>query len=94
MATRRRKKRPYMQYSKRFAVAALAIGVIAYLVAQWRIGASPDGQYKAFLGLLEYTFGVCTVYNGNSVSEKFFASKYHLFTQPTDEEDDTEETNG
>jgi hypothetical protein len=79
------KKRPYMQYSKRFAIAALAIGCIAYLTFEMRVGDSPEYQYKALIALLEYTFGVLAVYNGNSSSEKYFVNKYHMFTKTDDE---------
>ncbi|MCE5342772.1 MAG: hypothetical protein LLF96_04175 [Eubacteriales bacterium] len=79
------KKRPYLQYSKRFEIAALAIGCIAFLTFEIRVGDSPEYQYKALMALLEYTFGIIAVYNGNSVSEKYFGSKYHLFTKTDDE---------
>ncbi|NLV58662.1 MAG: hypothetical protein GXY67_07810 [Clostridiales bacterium] len=82
-----RKKIRYIQYSKRFAACALLLGYVAFFVAQWRIGDNPTEQIKAFLGLLEYTFGIVAVYNGNSISEKFFVNRYHLFSHGTKDDD-------
>lgn len=78
---------PYIQYSKRFATWALIAGYVAYFVAQWRIGDNATEQIKAFLGLLEYTFGIVAVYNGNSISEKYFTNRFHLYRQHDDPND-------
>lgn len=82
-----------MQYSKRFAIAALITGTAAYLLAWWQVGSDPEWQYRSLIALLEYTFGIVALYNGNSVSEKYFTSKFHLFAAP-DEEKDESGTNG
>jgi hypothetical protein len=76
MAERAKPEKAYVQYSKRLAVVALAIGWGAYVITLWRIGDDAQYSYRAFSDLLMYTFGILSLYNGNSVTEKFFASKY------------------
>lgn len=79
MATKKKATKPRIQFSKIIAVAALVLGWTGYCFARAAIGEQADDQLSAFRAILEYTFGVVAVYNGNSVSEKYFTSKHLLF---------------
>ncbi len=80
------KKRRYIQWSKIANAVSDAIIVGLYLLARTSIGDAPDDQLAAFRGALEALAFVQALYSGNSVSEKYFTNKYHLFQTNDDEE--------
>ena len=76
-----------MQWSK-IANAMSVVEIVAlYLLARAAIGSDADDQLKALQGALEALAFVQALYSSNSVSEKYFTGKYHLF-QNTDSTDD------
>jgi len=80
------KKRRYIQWSKIANAVSDAIIVGLYLLARASIGDAPDNQLAAFRGALEALAFVQALYSGNSVSEKYFTNKYHLFQTNDDDE--------
>ena len=74
---------PRVQWSKIANAVSDVLVVGLYLLARSSIGASPDDQLAAFRGALEALAVVQALYSGNSVSEKYFAGKYHLFGYDT-----------
>lgn len=81
-------KRPRVQWSKIANAMSDALIVILYLLARGAIGDDAECQLKALQGALEALAFVQALYSGNSVSEKFFVSKYHLFQQNTGSDTD------
>ena len=80
-------RRRYMQWSKIANAVSVVVIVVLYLLARAAIGSDADDQLKALQGALEALAFVQALYSGNSVSEKYFTGKYHLF-QNTDSTDD------
>ena len=81
-------KRPRVQWSKIANAVSDALIVILYLLARGAIGDDAECQLKALQGALEALAFVQALYSGNSVSEKYFTGKYHLFQNTTDDDDD------
>lgn len=81
-------KRTHVQWSKIANAVSDALIVILYLLARGAIGDDAECQLKALQGALEALAFVQALYSGNSVSEKFFVSKYHLFQQNTGSDTD------
>ena len=82
------RKRAYIQWSKIANAVSDVLVVGLYLLARSSIGESPDDQLAAFRGALEALAFVQALYSGNSVSEKYFSGKYHLFQTTTDDDDE------
>ena len=83
-------RKPRVQWSKIANAVSDVLVVGLYLLARDSIGASPDDQLAAFRGALEALAFVQALYSGNSVSEKYFTGKYHLFQDSAaDKADDT-----
>lgn len=84
-------RRRYIQWSKIANAVSVVVIVILYLLARAAIGSDADDQLKALQGALEALAFVQALYSGNSVSEKYFTGKYHLFqnTDSTDDDDDS-----
>ena len=80
-------RRPHVQWSKIANATSVAVILILYLLARSAIGENADDQLKALQGALEALAFVQALYSGNSVSEKYFTGKYHLFQNPTDSDD-------
>lgn len=78
-----RARRRYVQWSKIANAVSDVLIVGLYLLARGAIGNDAECQLKALQGALEALAFVQALYSGNSVSEKFFVSKYHLFQQST-----------
>ncbi len=81
-------KRPRVQWSKIANAVSDVLIVVLYLLARSAIGDDAECQLKALQGALEALAFVQALYSGNSVSEKFFVSKYHLFQQNTGSDTD------
>ncbi len=86
--------KPRVQWSKIANAVSDVLVVGLYLLARSSIGASPDDQLAAFRGALEALAFVQALYSGNSVSEKYFTGKYHLFEYGTDDSSDETDTCG
>ena len=80
--------KPRVQWSKIANAVSDVLVVGLYLLARSSIGESPDDQLAAFRGALEALAFVQALYSGNSVSEKYFSGKYHLFQTTTDDDDE------
>lgn len=83
-----RTRRHHVQWSKIAKAVSDMLIVGLYLLARGAIGNDAECQLKALQGALEALAFVQALYSGNSVSEKFFASKYHLFQQNTGSDTD------
>ncbi len=83
-----RTRKRYIQFSKIANAVSDLLIVGLYLLARAAIGNDAECQLKALQGALEALAFVQALYSGNSVSEKFFASKYHLFQQSTGSDTD------
>jgi hypothetical protein len=82
-------RKPRVQWSKIANAVSDVLVVGLYLLARDSIGQNPDDQLAAFRGALEALAFVQALYSGNSVSEKYFTGKYHLFSTST-EDDETD----
>jgi hypothetical protein len=80
------RKRRYTQWSKIANAVSDVIVVGLYLLARAAIGEDAECQLKALQGALEALAFVQALYSGNSVSEKYFVGKYHLFQNTTDDD--------
>ena len=83
-----RARRRYVQWSKIANAVSDVLIVGLYLLARGAIGDDAECQLKALQGALEALAFVQALYSGNSVSEKYFTGKYHLFQNTTDDDDD------
>jgi len=83
-----RPRRRHVQWSKIANAVSDVLIVGLYLLARGAIGDDAECQLKALQGALEALAFVQALYSGNSVSEKFFVSKYHLFQQNTGSDTD------
>ena len=81
-------RRRYIQWSKIANAVSVVVIVMLYLLARAAIGNDADDQLKALQGALEALAFVQALYSGNSVSEKYFTGKYHLFQNTTNDDDD------
>ena len=81
-------RRRYIQWSKIANAVSVLVIVVLYLLARAAIGSDADDQLKALQGALEALAFVQALYSGNSVSEKYFTGKYHLFQNTTENDDD------
>ena len=81
--------RPRVQWSKVANAMSVAVIITLYLLARNSIGDNADDQLKALQGALEALAFVQALYSGNSVSEKYFIGKYHLFQNTSDDDDDS-----
>jgi hypothetical protein len=78
-------KRRYIQWSKIANAMSVLVIVGLYLLARAAIGDDAECQLKALQGAFEALAFVQALYSGNSVSEKYFIGKYHLFQNTTDD---------
>ena len=82
-------RRRYIQWSKIANAMSVVVIVVLYLLARAAIGSDADDQLKALQGALEALAFVQALYSVNSVSEKYFTGKYHLFQNTTDDDGDS-----
>ena len=86
----KRQRSKHVQWSKVANVVSDVLIVGLYLLARGAIGEDAECQLKALQGALEALAFVQALYSGNSVSEKFFMSKYHLFQTDAGSKPDTD----
>lgn len=83
-AKAKKPRRKYVQWSKIANALSDVLVIALYLWGRSAIGDDAECQLKALQGALEALAFVQALYSGNSVSEKFFTSKYHLFPNGKD----------
>ena len=88
------RRRTYVQWSKIANAVSVVVIIALYLLARDAIGEDSENQLKALQGALEALAFVQALYSGNSVSEKYFTGKYHLFEYGTDDSSDETDTCG